>query len=467
MVDERVEVPGVNESGRAADAQHQPGGGSRVSPESPRRRGRTAPRDRRCPARACVTIEPNWAELVVRFLTNPLVSPLLLSLGVLGLVFEIKTGAFGLGGLISLASLGLFFGSSFLVGLAGWEEVILLGVGLLALAVEVFILPGFGAAGLLGARGGGRGGRARDGRWLALDGGRDPGARSCSAPVWPLRVAVAYAWIRHLPNSGRFAGLFLRRRRRTRRTATSPRPPRARPRRAGRCRGDRSSSGGHGADRARAGRCRHRRRVRPAGHAGAGGAERRIPARRARAPVGRASPSSEDTAVDDSMLSLGVVLALVFIAIIILVMFFQFIPFGLWLTALFSGHPGVVLHPLRHALPAGRSPGDRHPADQRAQGRHPARRERPRGPLPGGRQRAARGQRADLGGQGGHRADLQAGHRHRPRRPRRVRGGPGERQPEGHHHAEGGGDGQGRHPAAGPGAGDGPGQHQPAGRRRG
>src|SRR2546422_7005450 len=37
------------------------------------------------------------------------------------------------------------------------------------------------------------------------------------------------------------------------------------------------------------------------------------------------------------MLSLGVVLALAFIAVIILVVFFQFIPFGLWLTALFSG----------------------------------------------------------------------------------------------------------------------------------
>ena len=37
------------------------------------------------------------------------------------------------------------------------------------------------------------------------------------------------------------------------------------------------------------------------------------------------------------MLSLGVVLALAFIAVIILIVFFQFIPFGLWLTALFSG----------------------------------------------------------------------------------------------------------------------------------
>ena len=57
------------------------------------------------------------------------------------------------------------------------------------------------------------------------------------------------------------------------------------------------------------------------------------------------------------MLSLGVVLALVFIAIIILVVFFQFIPFGLWLTALFSGYPGPVLHPVRDALSPGGSRG--------------------------------------------------------------------------------------------------------------
>jgi len=100
-----------------------------------------------------VTTQPNWAEGLVRFLTNPLVAPLLLSLGILGLVFEIKTGAFGIGGILSLVSLGLFFGSSLLLGLAGWEEVLLLGLGAIALAVEIFVLPGFGVAGVLGACG--------------------------------------------------------------------------------------------------------------------------------------------------------------------------------------------------------------------------------------------------------------------------------------------------------------------------
>src|SRR6476620_9639819 len=94
--------------------------------------------------------DPAWADGLLRFLTNPLVSPVLLSVGILGLILEIKTGAFGLGGLLSLVSLGLFFASSFLVGLSGWEEVVLLGMGMVALCIEVFVLPGFGAAGILG-----------------------------------------------------------------------------------------------------------------------------------------------------------------------------------------------------------------------------------------------------------------------------------------------------------------------------
>jgi len=161
------------------------------------------------PQARVVTIEPNWAEQVVRFLTNPLVSPLLLSLGLLGLIFEIKAGAFGLGGLLSLVSLGLFFGSSFILGLAGWEVVLLLGLGLVALAVEVFILPGFGVAGVGGII------AIATAIVLAMIGNAPTGADIAQALAvlgasLVITVAVAYAWLRHLPNSGRFSGLFLR-----------------------------------------------------------------------------------------------------------------------------------------------------------------------------------------------------------------------------------------------------------------
>jgi len=154
-------------------------------------------------------ISPNWAELVVRFLTNPVVSPLLLSLGMLGLIFEIKTGAFGLGGLISLTSLGLFFGSHLLLGLAGWEEVLLLGVGLIALGVEVFLLPGFGVAGILGIL------MIAASMLLALIGSAPTGADVVQAAAVLLASlvvtgAVVFGWLRHLPNSTRWSGLFLR-----------------------------------------------------------------------------------------------------------------------------------------------------------------------------------------------------------------------------------------------------------------
>lgn len=154
-------------------------------------------------------VDPNWAEALVRFLTNPVVAPLLLSLGMLGLVFEIKAGAFGLGGLVSLASLGLFFGSSFLLGLAGWEEVILIGAGMLALAVEVLVLPGFGVAGVLGL------GLIGGAMVMALLGAAPTGGDVMSAlailgTALVITAAVFYAWLRHLPNSTRWSGLLLK-----------------------------------------------------------------------------------------------------------------------------------------------------------------------------------------------------------------------------------------------------------------
>jgi len=154
-------------------------------------------------------VDLNWAELVVRFLTHPMVSPLLLSLGMLGLVFELKAGHFGLGALVSIGSLGLFFGSHILLGLAGWEELILLGLGLIAIGVEVFLLPGFGVAGVLGAAlVGGAMVLALVGAAPTLNDFVQAGAVLGAALI--ISASVFIAWLRHLPNSSRFKGLFLR-----------------------------------------------------------------------------------------------------------------------------------------------------------------------------------------------------------------------------------------------------------------
>ena len=151
MVDEEVAIEGVVEEGKLltlTTSEAERIGFARVAEDLEdvlRQAGVSADR--------IVEAEVNWAEGVVRFITHPVVAPFLLSIGFLGLLVEIKTPAFGLAGLAGASALALFFGGHYLVGLAGWEELILLTAGLALLGIEIFIVPGFGLFGLLGIGG--------------------------------------------------------------------------------------------------------------------------------------------------------------------------------------------------------------------------------------------------------------------------------------------------------------------------
>ena len=93
---------------------------------------------------------PTWAETVVRFLTNPVVASMLMTIGMLGLLVELRTPGFAVPGTIGIAALGLFFWGHWLVQLAGWEELLLVVAGVLLIALEIFILPGVTVAGIGG-----------------------------------------------------------------------------------------------------------------------------------------------------------------------------------------------------------------------------------------------------------------------------------------------------------------------------
>ena len=97
-----------------------------------------------------VRIKVNWAEQIVRFLTHPMVSSLLITIGFLGLLFEVKTPGWGVGGTAGLIALALFFGSHYLVYLAEWWEPLLFVLGAMMLLVEILYIPGFGIVGILG-----------------------------------------------------------------------------------------------------------------------------------------------------------------------------------------------------------------------------------------------------------------------------------------------------------------------------
>lgn len=95
-----------------------------------------------------VMVDETFSESLARFLTNPIVVPILLSFAGLGLLLELFTPGVGIPGLVGLTFLMLFFYGHLVAGLAGYESIILLVIGF-GLLVAEFIIPG-GVAGFLG-----------------------------------------------------------------------------------------------------------------------------------------------------------------------------------------------------------------------------------------------------------------------------------------------------------------------------
>jgi membrane-bound serine protease (ClpP class) len=93
---------------------------------------------------------PNWGERLVRLITHPVVASLLLSLAMIGILLEIRTPGFGVPGAVGLGSLVLVLAGHYIVQLVGWEELLLVALGLGLIALEIFVIPGFGVAGVVG-----------------------------------------------------------------------------------------------------------------------------------------------------------------------------------------------------------------------------------------------------------------------------------------------------------------------------
>ena len=89
-------------------------------------------------------------DRLVFFITSPYISAMLLSLGGLGLFVEIRTPGFGIPGFLGLLFIGLFFGGHMLNQIPQVWVPLLFVVGLALIVLEVFVIPGFGVAGILG-----------------------------------------------------------------------------------------------------------------------------------------------------------------------------------------------------------------------------------------------------------------------------------------------------------------------------
>ncbi|AMM93916.1 membrane protein [Peribacillus simplex] len=94
------------------------------------------------------SIEESFPEKLARFLTNPIVVPILLTIAGIGIVIELFSPGFGIPGVIGISSLVLFFYGHLVAGITGYESLAMFIIGVILVLVEFFI-PG-GIIGLLG-----------------------------------------------------------------------------------------------------------------------------------------------------------------------------------------------------------------------------------------------------------------------------------------------------------------------------
>ena len=90
-----------------------------------------------------VPIEKTWVDNLVFTLNLRPVIVLMIVLGVALIYLELHFMT-GFLGILSVICFALFFWANYMGGSAGWLEVLLFLLGIACLALEIFVVPGFG-----------------------------------------------------------------------------------------------------------------------------------------------------------------------------------------------------------------------------------------------------------------------------------------------------------------------------------
>lgn len=96
------------------------------------------------------TYKPSWEDDLKGFLMNPMLQSLLIIIIIGGIYFEMQTPGLGFPSAAAVVAAILYFAPLYIDGLAQNWEILVFILGLLLIAVEIFIIPGFGIAGICG-----------------------------------------------------------------------------------------------------------------------------------------------------------------------------------------------------------------------------------------------------------------------------------------------------------------------------
>ena len=94
--------------------------------------------------------EMTWLDKLIQFLLHPLLQSIFMMMIVGGIFVEIRTPGIGLPLLTAVVGALLYFAPAYMVNLLSNWELLLFIAGLILLAMEIFVIPGFGVCGILG-----------------------------------------------------------------------------------------------------------------------------------------------------------------------------------------------------------------------------------------------------------------------------------------------------------------------------
>ena len=94
--------------------------------------------------------DQTWSEKLTAWLTSPIVRMVLIALMGMGAYAEFQTPGLGLPGLVAVMAFLFFLGAPYLTGLANIWEIVVILLGMALIMAEVFLIPGFGVAGISG-----------------------------------------------------------------------------------------------------------------------------------------------------------------------------------------------------------------------------------------------------------------------------------------------------------------------------
>ena len=150
MVDERVSIPNLVDTGKVLTLTAQEAmkwGYCEGIAESP---DEVITRYLGYSDYRLVSYTPSWLDDVKGFLLNPVFQSFLIILIIGGIYFEMQAPGMGFPSVVALVAAVLYFAPLYLDGLAANWEILVFVIGLMLIAVELFVLPGFGVAGIGG-----------------------------------------------------------------------------------------------------------------------------------------------------------------------------------------------------------------------------------------------------------------------------------------------------------------------------